>query len=215
MFKACALKNSSIELTTRAHNEYISTTVHNIHYYRYSIVYDIYLLCYQGQFVFGLDPNNRELKQPRRRRQQKSRKFAYLTMKTVFLYAFHVHFSSFEDVLVLSTTWNDLFCSCVDDVSIWWQMFNFVFFCPKRWFQFNFRMVRTHFSSIMSLNNSKMVAETRSYIFGWRSRFRRRRVCLSSLIMVWYRNTTVSVHIYIFMFFVIKGIPYQERLYAV
>ena len=88
----------------------------------------------------------------------------------------------FEDVLVLSTTWNDLFCSCVDDESIWWQMFNFVFSCPKRWFQFNSSIVTTHFSSIMSLNNWKMIAETRSHIFRWPSRFRRRRVCLSSLL---------------------------------
>ena len=93
-------------------------------------------------------------------------------------------FWHFEDVLVLSTTWNDLFCSCVDDVSIWWQMFNFVFLRPKRWFQFNSSIVRTHFSSILSLNNWKMIAETRSHIFRWRSRFRRRRVCLSSLISI-------------------------------
>ena len=74
-------------------------------------------------------------------------------------------------------------CSCVDDVSIWWQMFNFVFLCPKRWFQLNSWIVRTHFSSVivMTLNNWKMIAETRSYIFRWRSCFRRRRVCLSSL----------------------------------
>ena len=45
----------------------------------------------------------------------------------------------------------------------------------------NSRIVRTHFSSIMSLDNWKMIAETRSHIFRWRSRFRRRRVCLSSL----------------------------------
>ena len=90
-------------------------------------------------------------------------------------------FWHFVDVLVLSTTSNDLFCSCVDDVSAWWQMFNFVLFCPKRWFQFNSRIVRTPFSSKRSLNNWKMVAETRSHIFRWRSRFRRRRVCLSSL----------------------------------
>ena len=102
--------------------------------------------------------------------------------KTVFLHALHVHFSFFDfaDVLVLSTTWNDLFCSCVDDVSIWWQLFSFILLCPKCWFQFNSRIVRTHFSSIMSLNNWKMIAETRSHIFRWRSRFRRRRVCLSS-----------------------------------
>ena len=128
---------------------------------------------------------SRELKQPRRQRKRKPHKFAYLTMKNStfarFARAFFI-FWHFEDVLVLSTTWNDLFCTCVDDVSIWWQMFNFVFFSPKRWFQFNSRIVRIHFSSIMSLNNWKMIAETRSHIFIWRSRFRRRRVCLSSLV---------------------------------
>ena len=104
--------------------------------------------------------------------------------KTVVLHALHVHFSSFDifkAFFVLSMTWNKLFCGCVDDVSIWWQMFNFVFLCPKRWFQINSRIVRTHFFSIMTLNNWKMIAETRSYIFRWRSRFLRRRVCLSSL----------------------------------
>ena len=127
----------------------------------------------------------RELKQPRRRRQQKPNKFAYLTMKNSifarFARAFFIVWY-FVDVLVLSTTWNDQFCSCLDDVNIRWQIFNFVFSCPKRWFQFNSRIVRTDFSSIMSLNNWKMIAETRSHIFRCRSRFRRRRVCLSSLL---------------------------------
>ena len=84
-----------------------------------------------------------------------------------------------EEVPVLSTTWNDLFCSCVDDVSICWHMFSFVILCPKRWFQINSRTVRRHFSSIMTLNNWKMIAEKWSFIFRWRSRFRRRRGCLS------------------------------------
>ena len=131
--------------------------------------------------------HNGELKQPRRRRQQKPHKFAYLTMKNSIFARFAralFIFWHFDDVLVLSATWNDLFCRRVDNVSIWWQIFNFVFLCPKRWFQFNSRIVRTHFSSIMTLNNWKMIAETRSYIFRWRSRFRRRRVCLSSLLSV-------------------------------
>ena len=54
--------------------------------------------------------------------------------------------------------------------------------CPKRWFQFNSRIVKAHFSGIMTLNNWKMIAETRSDTFRWGSRFRRRRVCLSSLL---------------------------------
>ena len=132
-----------------------------------------------------ISSQNRELQQPRRRRQQKPHKFAYLTMKNRIFARFARAFFLFRhivDALVLSTTWNDQFCRCVDDVSVWCQMFNFVFSCPKRLFQFNSRIVRTHFSSIMSLNKWKMIAETRIHIFRWRSRFRRRRVCLSSLI---------------------------------
>ena len=140
------------------------------------------------------DETKRELKQPRRRRRQKPHKFAYLTMRNSifarFARAFFI-FWHFENVLVLSTTWDDLFCSCVDDVSIWWQMFNFVFLRPKHWFQFNSRIVRTHFSSIRSLNNWKMIAETRSHIFRWRSPFRRRRVCLSSLLSCWHITRSI------------------------
>ena len=44
------------------------------------------------------------------------------------------------------------------------------------------RTVRIHFANIMTLNNWEMIAETRSYIFRWRSCFCRHLVCLSSLI---------------------------------
>ena len=98
-----------------------------------------------------------------------------------FARAFFI-FGHLADVLDLSTTWNDLFCSCPDDVSMWWQMFNFVSSPLKCWFQFNSRIVWTHFASVMTLNNSEMIAEIRSYIFIWRSCCRRRRLCLNSLI---------------------------------
>ena len=110
-----------------------------------------------------------------------------------FARAFFI-FGYFEDVLVLSTTWNDLICSCADDASIWWQMFNFFFLSPKRWFQFNSRMLRTHFARIMTWSNRKMVAERRSYIFRWRSRCCRRRVCLSSLILHERGQTSTASH---------------------
>ena len=126
----------------------------------------------------------RELKQPRRRRQQERHKFAYLTKKNNsfarFARAFFI-FLHFADVLVLSMTWNDMFCSCVDDVSIWWETFNFAFLPLKRLFQFNSRIIRTHFARLMTLKNCEIFAETRSYIFRWRSQSRRRRLCLSSL----------------------------------
>ena len=97
---------------------------------------------------------NRELKQPRRRRQQERHKFTYLTKKNNrfarFARAFFI-FLHFADVLVYSTTWNYMFCSCVDEVSIWWEMFTFVFLLTlKRLFQFNPRIVRKHFASLMT-----------------------------------------------------------------
>ena len=91
--------------------------------------------------------------------------------KTIVLHALHMQFSffgHFGEIVVLSMTWNDLFCSCVDDVSIWWQMFNFVFLSLKRRFQFSSRRVRLYFASVMTLNKWKRIAETRSYIFRWR-----------------------------------------------
>ena len=104
--------------------------------------------------------------------------------KTIVLHALHVQFSfltfrrrsrSFCDV-----KWPVL--QCVDDVTIWWQMLNFVFLSMKRWFQFNSRIVRTHFASVMTLNNWEMITETRSYMFRCRSRCCRRRVCVNSLV---------------------------------
>ena len=62
-------------------------------------------------------------------------------------------------------------------------MFNFVLWSQKCWFQFNSRILRTHFASIMTLNHSEIIAETRSYIFRLRSRCRRCRVSLSSVII--------------------------------
>ena len=84
---------------------------------------------------------------------------AYLTMK-------NNSFVHFTDVLVLCTTWNDPFWSCVDDEHM---MTNFVVFSQRRWFQllFNSGIVRSHFSSIKTLINSVMIAETRSCIFCW------------------------------------------------
>ena len=66
--------------------------------------------------------------------------------------------------------------------SIWWQMFNFVLLSQMRWFQLNSRIVLTHFARVMTLNNGEIIAETRSYIFRWRFRSHRRRLCLSSLL---------------------------------
>ena len=77
-----------------------------------------------------------------------SHKFAYLTMKNgsfaLFARAFFI-FAHFADVLVLSTTLNDLFRGYVDDVSTWRQILNLLFLSPNRSYQFNGRGVSTHF----------------------------------------------------------------------
>ena len=102
--------------------------------------------------------------------------------KTVFLHALHVHFSSFDIKKTSSFfLWREMtFFAVVWTTWAYDDKCSF-FSCPKRWFQFNSRIVKAHFSGIMTLNNWK-IPETRSDIFKWRSRFCRRRVCLSSLI---------------------------------
>ena len=118
----------------------------------------------------------RELEQPRRQ-------FAYLTMKnSIFARIARALFIfwHFEDVLVLSMTWNDLFCICMDDVSIWWQI-QFCLPTSEALFPVNSRIVRTHFAIVITLNNWETIAETRSYIFRWRSHCGRSPVFLSSL----------------------------------
>ena len=63
------------------------------------------------------------------------------------------------------------------------NIFNILFLSlsPNGWYQFDSQIFRIHFASIMTWNNWEIIAETRSYIFRWFSRCRRRRVCLSSL----------------------------------
>ena len=108
--------------------------------------------------------------------------------KTVFL---HVHFSSF-DILKTFLFFLRREMTCFAVVWTTWAYDDkcSILSCPKRWFQFNSRIVKAHFSGIMTLNNWKMIAETRSDIFRWRSRFRRRRVCLSSLLILPYERPT-------------------------
>ena len=91
-------------------------------------------------------------------------------------------FVPYAAVLVLSTLRNDLFCSCVDDVTTRSQHSILFFFpSPRRSSQLNPRIGRAHFASHMTWNNREMITETRSYIFVRRSRCRRCRPCLSSL----------------------------------
>ena len=127
---------------------------------------------------------DRELKQPWQWRQQELHKFTCLRMKKMSFPCLARAFFIFKyaaDILVLSASWNGPFCSCVDNINKFWQSLNFAFQSLKRWFHFNSRIVRTHFASVMTLNNWEMIAEMQSYIFRLRSRCRRRRVCLSSL----------------------------------
>ena len=124
---------------------------------------------------------DRKLKHPgRRQRQKEYYKFAYLTVKNGTFARFacplfiFVHFAA---VLVLSTTWNDLFRRCVNDVINWRQIFTFLFPSASRSYQFNSRIV-----SILKAKWLGMITEAWCFIFRWRSFCRRRRPSLSSLI---------------------------------
>lgn len=69
----------------------------------------------------------------------------------------YVHFGG---VLVLSTTQNDLFCSCVD-------VDKFFFLSPNCWDRFDSRIVRTYSASKMTWNNQEVISEKQSWIFRW------------------------------------------------
>ena len=83
-------------------------------------------------------------------------------------------------------------------------MFNFVLLSQMRWFQLNSRIVRTHFASVMTLNNCEIIAETRSYIFRLRSRCRRRRVYLRPRITLNVSHILLSSTTFTFFSFFIK-----------
>ena len=95
-----------------------------------------------------------QCKQPRRRRWQEGHKLSYLKMKNSsfarFAHAFFILYISQWFLNVLSTTWNDMFCSYVDDVSTWRQLLGFSFLSAAplgRSDQFNSRIVSKHFQA--------------------------------------------------------------------
>ena len=103
--------------------------------------------------------------------------------KTIDLHALHVHFSFLDTLWTFSSfLWREmaLFCSCEDDVSIRWQILS----SSEALVPFNSWIVRTHFGTVMTSNDSERIAETRSYVFRRHSRCRRRRVCVNSLIIL-------------------------------
>ena len=127
---------------------------------------------------------NREPKQPRRRRQQKPHKFAYLTMENSIFARFARAFFIFWQLKTCSFFLGDEM-TCFAFVWTTWaydDKCSVLSYIPSA--GSDLRIVRTQFSSRMTLNNWKMIAETRSYIFRWRCCFRRRRLCLSTLILL-------------------------------
>ena len=127
----------------------------------------------------------RELKQPRRRQQQERHKFACLTTKNSsfarFAHALFIFFTFCRRSCSLHNVKGPVLQLCGRRGHIMTNV-QFFFLSLKCWFQFNSRIVGTHFASVMTLNNWEMIAEMRSYIFRWRFRRRRRRFCLSSLL---------------------------------
>ena len=74
-----------------------------------------------------------------------------------------VHFTA---ILVLSAMWNDPFCSCEDNVSIWWQIFIIFLFSPNCWYQLNFRIFRIHFACTMTWDDYwEIISQMQSYVF--------------------------------------------------
>ena len=108
------------------------------------------------QKVNNLRIVTRELKQLRQRQLRERQKFAYLTMKNKrfarFARAFFIlaHFMAF---LVLSMKGNDLFCRCLNDVTLRHKFSIFALLSLKHRFLFNAMKLRKRVASIMVLNN--------------------------------------------------------------
>ena len=134
---------------------------------------------------YCLWPLNRDLKQGRRRRLGERNKFAYSVGKNNSFArparAFHILIHFFA-VLVLTTTWNDQIWGHVEDESTWRRIFKFIFKCPHRSHQFYSWIAHSHFPSRTTWSNRKIITVTGNNIFRQRSRSRRRRPCLRSLI---------------------------------
>ena len=140
--------------------------------------------------------DSRDLKQGRRRRLRERNKFAYSVGKNNSFArparAFHILIHFFA-VLVLTTTWNDQIWGHVEDESTWRRIFNFLFNCPHRSHQFYSWIAHSHFPSRTTWSNRKIITITGNNIFRQRSRSRRRRPCLRSLVSL--RGRTLSRHV--------------------
>lgn len=90
-------------------------------------------------------------------------------------------FVHFDDVLIPSMTWNDLFWNCTDNKNKWRHFFNLFVPPLNRSYQFYSWTVSISFASQMIWNTGKIIAEVRSYIIKWCCRCRRRIRRLSSL----------------------------------
>ena len=96
----------------------------------------------------------------------KTSQFAYLTNKNSSFARFARHFTGAFSIFVrFAAVLNDLFCSCVGNVSTWRQILSFLFpslSCPN---QFVSNIVCKHCDSQATWNNREMITGTRSYIF--------------------------------------------------
>ena len=66
-------------------------------------------------------------------------------------------FVHFATIPVLSWMWNDLFCSCVDYISIWWQTLNLFFRSSDPPYKFSSSIVSTYFETQMIWNSPEMI----------------------------------------------------------
>ena len=104
-----------------------------------------------------------------RRRQQERHKFSYLTLKNNSFARFARAFFSFghlTDLLVLSTTWNDLFCRCGRRERLM-RSAQFCLLNSKALVSFNLLQdSKNTFCQrlVLAFNNWEMIAEMRSYM---------------------------------------------------
>ena len=87
---------------------------------------------------------------------------------------------------VINKVKHDQLCSCVDDVSKWWQFFSFPSLSPSLWYQINSDLQDNKCTFCSPYDLEKWRNE--SYIFRWRHRFHRRKLPKNRCQQRWHDN---------------------------
>ena len=171
-----------ITFVTRSHCQQVKSHFHSTKKAECSPPNSIILLkILPAEFIQAYRPalsvsafnHNRE---QRRRQRERHKIIALMSKNNCSTRAFYV-FVHFFAVISKTTTWNDQIQGFLKNVSTWRLIFHFPSLLERRSHKFSSRILRPHCTNWTNWNNLEVVEVSRSYIFKWRFRCRRRCRC--------------------------------------